>query len=274
MKIDSKMKILLAGPYVGEFGWELFCWQAYIRRLSKDFDKTIVIGRPTNEAMYSDFCDEYIKFDPQSFKTEAFRCFNAKSAEHLIKSIPHTTYQTGNFDIGMHYHGRLIDSKGWFYSKQEFHKFESDVSDKGYDVIFHCRNKSVGPERNWGLGKWVELKHLLGDNLKIACIGNEEAFHVKGTDDLRGIDLSELISIMNNSKMIVGPSSGPMHLASLCGLKHLVWTTEFNRSRYTKDWNPFNTEVILHVDGGWDPEPEKIKIIIENQFNEYTINGV
>ena len=37
--------ILLAGPWVGEFGWELFCWQAHIRWLSKQFDKTIVISR-------------------------------------------------------------------------------------------------------------------------------------------------------------------------------------------------------------------------------------
>ena len=139
-------------------------------------------------------------------------------------------------------------------------------------IIFHCRNKSTGAERNWGKEKWTQLRSLLDEDLKIACIGNHEAFHIHDTDDLRGIDLSELISIMNNSEMIVGPSSGPMHLASLSGLKHLVWTTEFNRSRYTKDWNPFNTEVILHVDGGWNPDPEKIKTIIHNQFHENTTN--
>ena len=67
---------------------------------------------------------------------------------------------------------------------------------------------------------------------------------------------------MNKSKLIVGPSSGPMHMASLCGLKHLVWSTEYNRVRYERDWNPFKTEVIFHSDGGWNPNPETIKEII------------
>lgn len=256
------MNVLLAGPYVGEFGWELFCWQAFIRKQSKKFDKTIVIGRPTNEALYSDFCDVYIKFDPESFKTDAFRCHGAKSADHIIKSIEHTKYISGNFDIGMYYHGHLIDSRGWFKNEQEFHKFNSKESDEAFDVIFHCRNKSTGSERNWDLKKWVELKELLPTDLKIASIGNDEAFYIEGTKDLRNIDLSKLIAIMNNSKLIVGPSSGPMHLSSLSGLKHLVWTTEFNRSRYEKDWNPFKTECILHTKGGWNPDVNEIKNLI------------
>ena len=32
------MKTLIAGPWVGEFGWELAAWQGYIRALSKNFD--------------------------------------------------------------------------------------------------------------------------------------------------------------------------------------------------------------------------------------------
>ena len=71
---------------------------------------------------------------------------------------------------------------------------------------------------------------------------------------------------MNNSKIIVGPSSGPMHLATLSGLKHLVWTTDFNISRYTKDWNPFNTDVTLYTEEGWNPSPIKIKELIEKEI--------
>ena len=36
---------LIAGPFVGEIGWELFGWQARLRRLSKFFQETIVIGK-------------------------------------------------------------------------------------------------------------------------------------------------------------------------------------------------------------------------------------
>ena len=262
MSTTKSEKILLAGPWVGEFGWELFCWQGFIRKLSRDYDKTIVIGRPTNEFLYKDFCDEYIKFDPESFQTDAWKCHNAKSASEIVKNTPHTHYRNGNFDIGMRYtHNGVIDTKGWFFNNQEYHKYKNE-SDLYFDVIFHCRNKSTGSERNWGKEQWEELYKLLPEDLVVGCIGNNEAFHIDGTIDLRNLYLDELVGILGNSKIIVGPSSGPMHLASLSGLKHLVWSTEYNRVRYEKDWNPFNTEVIFYGDGGWNPDPKKIRDII------------
>jgi ADP-heptose:LPS heptosyltransferase len=258
---------LLAGPWIGEFGWELFCWQGYIRKLSKQFDKTIIIGRPTNGFLYKDFCDEYIKFDPQSFKTDAWNCHGAKSASDIIKDIQHDTYLSGHFDIGMRYSIKGVsDTKGIFFSEQEYHEYQSDISDKSYDVIFHCRNKSTGSDRNWRKEQWIELRELLGDETTVACIGNNEAFHIDGTDDIRNVDLEELVSIMNNSKIVVGPSSGPMHLASLSGTKHLVWSDNYNRVRYQKDWNPFETKVIFYGGGNWNPDPNDIKDLIRNNI--------
>ena len=56
-----------------------------------------------------------------------------------------------------------------------------------------------------------------------------------------------------------------MHLASLCGLKHLVWSTEYNRIRYEKDWNPFNTKVIFYGIEDWNPKHENItELILKN----------
>ena len=47
------MKTLIAGPWSGEFGWELFAWQAYIRSLSKYFEKTTIICRENSQYLYS-----------------------------------------------------------------------------------------------------------------------------------------------------------------------------------------------------------------------------
>ena len=55
-------RVLFAGPWVGEFGWELFCWQAYIRSLSKFYDKTICISNNHSKFLYDDFCDRFIEF--------------------------------------------------------------------------------------------------------------------------------------------------------------------------------------------------------------------
>jgi len=260
-------KTLLAGPWVGEFGWELFCWQGYIRRMSRDYDKTIIISRPGNQALYKDFYSEYIEFDPNSFKTDSWMCKDAEDSSHLIKNIAHTDYFIGNFDIGYRClpDGKSIDTNGLF-KEQDFIKYEETTNYGGYDILFHCRNKITGSQRNWDINQWVELKKKLPNELKIACIGNSQAFHITGCDDLRGIDLTDLIGVMNKSKIIVGPSSGPMHLASLCGLTHLVWSSEHNRVRYFTDWNPHKTKVIFYSDENWTPNPENIKNIIINNI--------
>ena len=49
------MSTLFAGPFIGEFGMELFTWQGHIRELSKKFDKTIVSSRPMYKFLYKDF---------------------------------------------------------------------------------------------------------------------------------------------------------------------------------------------------------------------------
>jgi hypothetical protein len=262
-------KILLAGPWVGEFGWELFCWQGYIRRMSKSYDKTIVIGRPNSKFLYSDFCDEYIEFNPESFKVDMWNCYGSKSYKHLVDNIKHTNYISGIFDIGVRYTPSGVKDYKNLFKEQDFIKLETQkekFKNKKYDIIFHCRNKSTGSDRNWSYEQWFNLYNLLKDKFSIACIGNKECFFIPGTEDLRDINLEELIGVMGSSKLIIGPSSGPMHLASLAGLKHLVWSTEHNRVRYEKDWNPFKTELIFYSEGGWNPGPKKISEIIKDIF--------
>jgi len=39
---NGKNDCLIAGPFLGEFGWELMQWQGYIRQLSKFYKNTIV----------------------------------------------------------------------------------------------------------------------------------------------------------------------------------------------------------------------------------------
>lgn len=253
--------ILLAGPWIGEFGWELFCWQGYIRSISEKFDKTIVVGRPGHKILYEDFCDEYIEFDPESFKTNGWRCETTKKFKFY--KIKHDKYVSGDFDIGFQYNGINFGLSDKFKS-QKFFKYKSN-SDVHFDILIHPRNKITGSERNWYKDSWIELVKLLKD-YKIGVIGNSESFDIKhNTIDLRNIDLKNLIGIINNSKLVVGPSSGPMHLASLCNKKHLVWSSNFNKLRYEKLWNPFNTEVVFYDKEDWNPSFKNIyKLIVEN----------
>ncbi len=73
------MKTLLAGPWIGEFGWELFGWQGCIRILAKKYDEVIVIGRTGHDFLYGDFADIYIDFDPKGWECSGSNCFDQKT---------------------------------------------------------------------------------------------------------------------------------------------------------------------------------------------------
>ena len=68
---------------------------------------------------------------------------------------------------------------------------------------------------------------------------------------------------------MVGPSSGPMHLAQMCGTPIVCWgdnrkyNGHFLKDRYLKDWNPFNSQVEWIDCENWQPEPEEIVERIE-----------
>lgn len=36
--------MIYAGPFIGEFGWELCCWQGYLRHLASQGEQTSVCG--------------------------------------------------------------------------------------------------------------------------------------------------------------------------------------------------------------------------------------
>ena len=76
--MSNSDKLLIAGPWVGEFGWELFAWQAYVRALSRHFPRTLIVCRKTSEALYEDFATD-IKGPRQRFFKPKFNHIYATS---------------------------------------------------------------------------------------------------------------------------------------------------------------------------------------------------
>src|ERR1019366_9805888 len=48
----SRRRKLLAGPYVGEFGYELMQWQAFVRALRPRYDEVHVLTYPGRAYLY------------------------------------------------------------------------------------------------------------------------------------------------------------------------------------------------------------------------------
>ena len=261
-------KTLLAGPFVGEMGWELFGWQGYLRALSERYDKTIVITRPLNAAIYADFATEVVSYIPSTNKSNYNKC---------VDELPENYYEQFDYDDIIPSQTQLVHwspSKGnWGVNKkyipqgvqQKFIRF-GQKAEKEYDIIIHARNTSKlnSGNRNWGYKNWDKLVQNLHE-FKIACVGMpDSSIYVSGTDDMRGVGMQRLMNLMVNSSLVVGGSSGPLHLASLCDTPHLVWSHRINRNRYLRDWRPFDTECIFVDQWGWKPPPQEIEKLILN----------
>ena len=261
-------KILVAGPWTGEFGYELFKWQGYIRKVVEEggYDEVIVSSRPGNELLYRDFCTTYMPVEADINPCEGR--FNGnkenQSPHDYFKGIPYL---------------RAIDP-GFKITDEPQSFIPYGVLDRSfpYDVVIHARGIAVGDRgnmvpthadmkesRNWGIDKWTELTHrLTSSGMHVCCIGSPTAsWLIPGAADHRGVPLDMLADILVASSIIVGPSSGPLHFATLCGCKQAVWGSPHLEARYKELWNPFGTPVnFMAVDDNWDPDVMDIEALI------------
>jgi len=251
------------GPWVGEFGWELMMWQGHARTYAKNFKEVYVSSRPEMEYLYRDFATKFIPHDIRG-ETDCDGCNGKRYTNYLNNKIDARTdilFPPRKYPVEWVHKtlGREI------FKKQTFIKYGKKTGKYNFDILIHarCTNKKKSSNRNYK--SWNELIHKLS-KYKVACIGSKDASkHIQGTIDMRGVSLEKLCNMMADSKLVIGPSSGPMHLASLCGTTHIVFTYEKNKIRYEKCWNPFDTKAIVLVDENWQPKVSTVmKAIKEN----------
>jgi hypothetical protein len=266
MMATEKITKLFAGPWVGEFGWELFCWQGLVRRYVKEnsIPEVIVACRPGHGFIYEDFATEIIEYDPGSENTDCMR-----NLEYVYDNM-HNKYVKESGEKWLtpfQVYNTLVRAENGaqipYVPNQVFHCYSTPVKETGVDIIVHARatNKAGTGVRNWPIEKWSLFERALKSGTVVGSIGSKKsAHHVPNTLDLRGLPLENVCKYISGAKLVVGPSSGPMHLASLCKTPHLVWSgAAQNVDRYKKFWNPFDTPVcMLEPELGWDPPVEAV----------------
>jgi ADP-heptose:LPS heptosyltransferase len=121
-------------------------------------------------------------------------------------------------------------------------------------------------QRNWNWPKPRYRKVLEQLKPKRVCSIGTKAHWIEGTEDKRGIPMQELCDILASSKVLLTPSSGPGHLAHLCGCPHVIMTSNkhqpsiggTNKDRYLKIWAPFKTPCKVLDGHNWQPPVEKV----------------
>lgn len=253
---QTRKRTLVAGVWIGEFGWELLSWQAYIRRQSRNYDQTYIIGPETSRHLYSDFYTSYLPIDlggsPNCWWNDGIPPEKLLEAEGLLRT------QDCDFISPSRLTGPIP------IADQEFIRF-GDAGKCAGRIVVHARDRKHRLNASWPQEKWDELTARLNtEGFRVMAIGTK-ALLPKGAEDARGGDLKETVDLLASAQISIGPSSGPMHLASLCATPHLVWADSsvhplFNgttQERYERTWNPFQTPVKV-LDRTWQPEVQDV----------------
>lgn len=241
-------KTLFAGPWIGEFGWELFCWQGFIRKLAKQYARVIVVCRTGHDLLYRDFATDIVHHNPAQENTDMWhnrgdfghnRNFSQYYVEGIssFKVIPNDTYRT-----------RWWLEEPWAkrqnlipFGVQRLAKSSTHVL-----IIVRDTDKCGTAFRNWPLTHAAQfVEKIQAHGFTVACVGkSDSALWVPGTIDCRDVPLDQLADIMTSALVIVGPQCGPTHFASLCQLPQVCWQTRPEHAERAKNgWNPFHTSV-------------------------------
>ena len=258
------MKIAYFGPWFGEFGWELLTWQGFCRAKSQEYDKVYVCSFPDMEFLYKDFAE----FIPHT---------------HTKRALDWKDISTIDYDLPLDVTTHIKPFKQYRVPDQSFIRLGNNPIYE-YDYLIHARAISKGGNKNYP----AELWELIVQNLqgKGASIGTSNDLHIPNTEDLRGIELEKLTNYIAGSKVVIGQSSGVMHLATLCTTPIVVWgdrATYFSETldkRYKVTWNPFGSRVEFIFDDFWRPEAFKVVdsvntiLEIEPGFEEIDVDNV
>lgn len=249
------MKHLIVGPDSMEFGWLVMTWVPYCRYISRFYDKTTVICKKQNIPLYADFADDYIHVNISGNPDRWYASWSPRK-----KNIIHKYLDDNKIVYKYPNKARCLNRE-----KKEYKIYGSvNNTQTGY-ILIHARaeNKYGQNSRNWPIVKYEKLvkKLRVEKKCEIASIGIN-AYHIPGTYDARKKDLNQLFDLIRNAALLIGPSSGPMHLGELCKTHRIVWTHNMplkildgknNRYRYEKLWRPFNTPVKVIDKYGWMP---------------------
>ncbi len=263
---------ILAGPDSMELGWLVSMWIPILRNRWTNKQDVVVVCDPANEYLYSDFCDTFEHYTRKGqhdqWYVSRYPTVKNKLPKHLKEQYKGYRFIEPNKTRML----RKRDNTGCLlpctYFRYGF-PYGPDITE--YEIVIHARaeNKYNQEYRNWPKSKYARVLEKCG-NPRAASVGLKgKAHHIEGTDDLRGVPYQTLCETLAAARTVIGPSSGPMHLAHTCGAPIIVWTDNkplplfgpkrrTNRWRYETAWRAFHTPVIVVDDEGWQPSVKKI----------------
>jgi len=255
-------RILVAGPYVGEFGHELMDWQPWVRAQVPRYEQVHVITYPGRDYLYPSCRVHYhdVALETAGYKHGRFR------PEELV-AMAHKKAA----DLGLKNYDLLTPLNICTSRHQRFllpAKYEllgtPPAASEMRDVAFHFRQvKKDGPDqsRNYPLERCDRVVEFCrAQALSFFCIGHPRySYCPAGVEDRRTEDLAASVAAIRSARLLAGELSGPMHLAQLAGTPILIWAPGQWRLDNCERWNVFRVPTYIVTNEIKHPAPEMVE---------------
>ncbi len=248
--------ILFAGPWIGEFGWELARWQGAVRKRAEETGLyTIVMSDPGHHVLYDDFAHAFWELPDVFLEADVIRQCDHVRARHagVLKALG--CIVRNELDYTGPVKDFLTPTK---FKPEEQHVVPLSVSSDRWSAAasvfcqrlgYFCilpRFRAWNEHKNWPAENWRTLVSRLADvHLSAQVVGRADEigklipmFEVPPRDELaRSIDL------LSHAKFAIAPESGGALLSLMCGCPTLVFGHHSQRARITETENFLGTKV-------------------------------
>ena len=254
-------RILVAGPYVGEFGHELMDWQPWVRAQIARHDEVHVITFPGRDYLYPGCKVHYHEVKLENAGYRHGRCTPRQLEQMARKKAAELGLKNYDVMTALHictaYHRKFLLPA----------KFEllgqPPASGQFRDVAFHFRQvQKEGPDqtRNYPPELCDRVVALCrAQNLRCFCVGHPRyAYCPAGVEDRRSEDLATSVAAIRAARLLAGELSGPMHLAQLSGVPILIWADGQWRIDGCLDWNVFRVPIYIIAKDTFRPDPDRV----------------
>lgn len=254
-------RVLVAGPYVGEFGHELMDWQPWVRAQIGRYEQVHVITYPGRDYLYPG-CQVHhhdIPLEKAGYKHGRFTPAQLEAMAHKKAA-----------ELGLKNYD-LMTALNICTSRHQRHllpaKFEllgePPAPENVRDIAFHFRQvKKEGPDqtRNYPLELCDRVVEFCrAQKLNFFCIGHPRySYCPAGVEDRRTEDLAASVAAIRSARLVAGELSGPMHLAQLAGTPILIWAPGQWRLDNCERWNIFQVPTYIVTNDIKHPEPERV----------------
>jgi len=248
--------ILFAGPWIGEFGWELARWQGGVRNLARrPGRRVIVMGDPGHDPLY-EAADEYWTVPRFFHHPDLVRqCDHVRGdpgqaaprIELLAYLVARELEAVGEVEA-------VVTPRRFKAAEQRVIPLRPSCEIWSDDMLSSCeayfcvlpRLRRWNARKNWPVGNWHRLiAELRRPHFSCANVGDAETlgkmepcFHFP--EDLA---LARSIDLLSHAAFAIAPESGGALLSLLCGCPTLVFGSRAQQKRITRDENFLRTPV-------------------------------